>query len=68
MAKLTRLANLHSSGGLRALGQIRSNGGTQRKRPAAGSNGNFEAAVKPEKMIGFKSPLANPADVVAIIR
>ena len=41
MAKFMRLANLDPAGGLRPLGQIRSNGGPASKKTAsAGSNGS----------------------------
>jgi len=41
MAKFTKIANLDPAGGLRAFGQIRSNGGPpSRKTAGAGSNGS----------------------------
>jgi hypothetical protein len=42
-------------GGLRALGQVRSNGGPPSKKTvSAGSNGSFEAAVQAGEMTGHK--------------
>jgi hypothetical protein len=46
VTKFTRLADIDSSGGLRAIGQIRSNGGPPSKKTAgAGSNGAPKPAV-----------------------
>jgi hypothetical protein len=46
-AKFAKIANLDPAGGLRPLGQIRSNG--------AGSHGSFEAAVEAGKITGFRN-------------
>jgi hypothetical protein len=48
-------ANLDSSGGLRAFGQIRSNGRPPSKKTvSAGSNGSFEVPVEAGEMTGFR--------------
>jgi hypothetical protein len=57
MAKFTRLANLDPAGGLRSLGQIRSNGGPPSKKTvSAGSNGSFEAAVRRFIILSHSTP------------